>query len=191
MSSRLESHIQCADNISSLPDKEKKQSARQKRDAHPRQTSRIVTFVYVFLTLFYAIFSMVKSHACHVEAYRVTFVYIVSTLFYVFFGGESSVRMAQKPGFFIHGSPFCGPQVETCVQSVGASPVGNEALLAIRSLEPIHQRLDHQVSPTSSCSLRLSALLVGAPKQQWPFAKGHPNPTKHVGRNRCLQHKKR
>lgn len=91
----------------------------------------------------------------------------------------------------MHWIASCGRNRSTCVQSVvRAQWVMKPCLPWTQLLEPIHQRLDHQVSPTSSCSLRLSALLVGAPKQQWPFAKGHPNPTKHVGRNRCLQQKK-
>lgn len=72
-------------------------------------------------------------HARHVEAYRVTFVYIVSTLFYVFFWGVSSVRMAQKPGFFIHGSPLAAETGRDLCAVSGVSPVGNEALLAVRN----------------------------------------------------------
>ena len=123
------SHSICRHHF--LSARQKQQSARQKRVAHPRQTSRIVTFVYVyvFLTLFYAIFSMVKSHACHVAAYRVTFVYIFSKLFYVFFlefrseGSEAWLRHAWIAS--------CVPQVSVCSQ--WCKPSGLSALLAVRN----------------------------------------------------------
>ena len=102
----------------------KKQSARQKRDAHPRQTSRIVTFVYVFLTLFYAIFSMVKSHACYVEAYRVTCV----TLWEF-----RSPRLRSLA--CMHASPFCGRNRSrpVCSQLVQAQWVRPAVSLACRT----------------------------------------------------------
>ena len=107
---------------------EKKQSARQKRDAHPRQTSRIVTFVYVFLTLFYAIFSVVGSHACCVEAYRVTCVYIFSTLWEF-----RSPRLRSLA--CMHASPFCGRNRSrpVCSQLVQAQWVRSAVSLACRT----------------------------------------------------------
>lgn len=54
----------------------------------------------------------------------------------------------------------CGRNRSTCVQSVVQAQWVVSLACRSQLLEPIHQRLDH------------------------------PNPTKHVGRNRCLQHKK-
>lgn len=68
-------------------------------------------------------------HACHVEAYRVTCVYIFSTLFYVFLGGVPFARLRSLARNAL--DRLLRPkQVDLCAVS-GASPVGNEALLAV------------------------------------------------------------
>ena len=121
------SHSICRQHFLSARQKTTKRTTE--RVAHPRQTSRIVTFVYVFLTLFYAIFPMAISLMLVMDRLlRPTGLCV-----------QSAVQ-AQKPGCSMHGSPLSGlKRSDPVCMTSGASPVGGQP-----SALPWNQLLVHQ-----------------------------------------------